>query len=272
MSLERKNKAHIARFQQEIPKTIDFENYWDIYKEQIISKCKEYPVSKIKCVLKIRMQKAKLNGEYINEVFPFDTGVHVVTEGTDMDAFYKIIYKQILKSVEEFLKNGSGWSIVNLERFDIYIYEYKPFAGKTHFKFKDIKVNFKGRTISLDDKISGREPIVNMQNNDMCFKWAVMRALNAIPRNKERVTKKLKEQAKEYDWSEIPFPTPYTDKSINRFEERYKLSINVYGYRWEYNPDIEDMDILIISLRLSSMENGKEEPFLRNIGKGRCKG
>ena len=30
---------------------------------------KVYPVSKVKCIIKIRMQREKLNGEYINDVF-----------------------------------------------------------------------------------------------------------------------------------------------------------------------------------------------------------
>ena len=34
LSVDRKNKAHIARFQQVIPKTITFYQYWDVYKDQ----------------------------------------------------------------------------------------------------------------------------------------------------------------------------------------------------------------------------------------------
>ena len=57
VSVYRKNKAHIARFQEDIPKTITFDQYWDVYKDQIIKQMKVYPVSKVKCVIKIRMQK-----------------------------------------------------------------------------------------------------------------------------------------------------------------------------------------------------------------------
>ena len=53
----------------------------------------------------------------------------------------------------------------------------------------------------------------------MCFKWAVMRALHPIDNNKRRVTKELKKQSEKYDWSEIPFPTPYAHKSIANFEK-----------------------------------------------------
>ena len=42
--VDQKNKAHIARFQQDIPKTITFDQYWDVYKDQIIKQMKVYPV------------------------------------------------------------------------------------------------------------------------------------------------------------------------------------------------------------------------------------
>ena len=181
--MDRKNKAHIARIQQEIPKTVAFESYWEIYKEQILRKCKEYPVSKIKCVMKIRLQRERKlkSGEYFSEVFPFESEIHIITDGTDMDKFFDALYRQILKGVETFMKNGSGWSIVNLERFDINIYEYKPFSGSTYVKFRDIKVRFKGKEMDLDKELCGRKAIINMQNNDNeCFKWSVVRALNPV--------------------------------------------------------------------------------------------
>ena len=40
-SVNRKDKTHIVRFQQDFPKNITFSNYWEIYKEQIIEKWKE---------------------------------------------------------------------------------------------------------------------------------------------------------------------------------------------------------------------------------------
>ena len=256
VSVDRKNKAHIARYQQEIPKTVDFESYWKIHKEQILRRCNEYPVSKIKCVMKIRMQKAKLKD--FNEVFPFESEIHIVTDGTDMDKLFDTIRRQIFESVVKFMKNGSGWTIVNLEIFDINIYEYKPFSGSTHIKFRDIKVKFKGKKMDLDKELSGRKAIINMQNNDNeCFKWYVVRALNPVKDNPQRITKELRKQAEEYDWSEIPFPTPYEDNSVKRFEVKYGMSINVYGFRWELKEDERAPKLEIFPLRLSALD-GKE--------------
>ena len=112
------------------------------------------------------------------------------------------------------------------------MFEYKPFSGCTYIKFRDITVNFEGKEINLDSALSRRKAIINMQNDDNeCFKWSVLRVLNPVKDNPQRITKELRKQAEEYDWSKIPFPTPYGDNSVKNFE-KYNLSINVYGFRW----------------------------------------
>ena len=49
---------------------------------------KVYPVSKVKCINKIRMQKEKLNGDYVNDVFPFESESFIVTDRMDMDKVF----------------------------------------------------------------------------------------------------------------------------------------------------------------------------------------
>ena len=147
---------------------------------------------------------------------------------------------RFINKYERRLKNGSGWTIVNLGSFLIDIYEYKPLAGSSYIKFGDIKVEFKGEQITLDNELSMKKAIINIQNNDNeCFKWSVVRALNPVKKDPQRITKELRKQAEEYDWSDIPFPTPYEDRSIKRFEIKYELHINVYGFKWEFNEDKE---------------------------------
>ena len=124
------------------------------------------------------MQEMKLNVKYIDDVFPFESKIFITTDGTDLDNVFDTIKKQITEDVEKFMKNGSGWTILNLERFDISVFEYNPFSGSTHINFQDIKVKFKGKEMDLDKILSGRKAIINMQNNDNeCFKWSIVRAL-----------------------------------------------------------------------------------------------
>ena len=42
--------------------------------------------------------------------------------------------------------------------------------------------------------------------DDQCFKWCVTRALYPVEDHPEIITKKLRAQAEELDWSDIEFP------------------------------------------------------------------
>ena len=60
--------------------------------------------------------------------------------------------------------------------------------------------------MDLDKALSGRKAIINMQNNDNeCFKWSIVCVLNPV-----------KDWSN--DWSKIPFPTPYDDNSVKKFD------------------------------------------------------
>ena len=94
-----------------------------------------------------------------------------------------------------------------------------------------------------------------MQNDDNeCFKWSIVLALNPVKDNPQRITKELQKQAERYEWSKVPSPTPYGDRSVNKFEKKNRISINVYGLRWEYNRERERMELLIFPLRLAEID------------------
>ena len=85
VSVIRKKGRHITRFYQEIPKTIIFEDYWKIYKEEILRKVKEYPVSKVKCVMRIHMQRVTPTVTGPIEAHPFESEIFMITHGMDVD-------------------------------------------------------------------------------------------------------------------------------------------------------------------------------------------
>ena len=71
---------------------------------------------------------------------------------------------------------------------------------------------------------------VKCEESKMCFKWAVMRALNPVEDNPQRVTNELRKQAEKYDWGGITFPTKVKDISIWEKNNKNKFNINVFGY------------------------------------------
>ena len=94
----------------------------------------------------------------------------------------------------------------------------------------DEAISLKGSLyIPLPKKLKNKCAIINMENNDdMCFKWSVTRALNPVERNPKRVTKKLRLQSKQCNWDSISFPTSL--QNIRTFEKNNNVLINVFGF------------------------------------------
>ena len=78
--------------------------------------------------------------------------------------------------------------------------------------------------------------MINMKNEDnQCFKWCVVRALNPIEKNSEQITKELKDQSERLNWSGLRFPVDL--KQIKIFEKfNPNISINVFGFEDDVYP------------------------------------
>ena len=75
-----------------------------------------------------------------------------------------------------------------------------------------------------------------MKNDDnLCFKWSVTRALNPVKKNAERITKELKEQSEKLNWNGLEFPVELNQIGI--FEKKNsEISVNVFGFEKDVYP------------------------------------
>ena len=75
-----------------------------------------------------------------------------------------------------------------------------------------------------------KKAIINLKNeDDECFKWAIIRALNPIENICERIDRKFQETLEVLNWEGLKFPVNLID--INRFENRNSsISVNMFGY------------------------------------------
>ena len=81
-------------------------------------------------------------------------------------------------------------------------------------------------------------------DDDQCFKWSVVRALNPVDVHPERITKELKDQSERLDWSGLKFPVKLDHIVI--FEKfNPSISINVFGFE----------DRVVYPLRLSKIKS-----------------
>ena len=114
---------------------------------------------------------------------------------------------------------------------------YKPLRGETY--------------IPLPKELAVKTAIINMKNEDnKCFLWCVLRALNPSKNNPQRLDKELKGKENTMNMEGIEYPVSLKD--LNKFEKQNPtISITVLGYEGKSvyplrNSDCMDRDHNII--------------------------
>ena len=97
--------------------------------------------------------------------------------------------------------------------------QYTPLRGSSYIKVPKY----------LEDK----KAIINMKNDDdKCFLWCVLRALNPVEKNKERIDRTLKSKINTLNMKDIKYPITLQD--IKKFESlNSNIPISVLGYNEE---------------------------------------
>ena len=111
---------------------------------------------------------------------------------------------------------GSGWRFERVIKMVLHTTRWEPLYGSSY--------------IPLDPYLANKKAIINMQNeDDKCFMWSVLRALNPKNKNAERIDKDLKSKQDSINMKGIHYPV--TLKAIDRFEtQNPNISISVVGY------------------------------------------
>ena len=125
------------------------------------------------------MIRERPDEEIIIRPFNFHSNIEVNLKGTDEDDIYIIMTERILEKMATCQKKGSGLhSIIKLE---LHTVRYNPLRGETW--------------IPLPKELPNKKAIINMKNEDnKCFLWCVLRALNPCEKDSQRMDKKLKEK------------------------------------------------------------------------------
>ena len=171
----------------------------------------------IKVRLMIQCQFYKMeNGEKIFTDYHFSTKNEVVYESTDLMDFLSVSVERLIELIESLQGRGSGWIFTKVLHFDILVDVYKPLAASSY--------------IELPKFLADKKAIINPKNtDDECFKWCVTEVVYPQKINRERVTKKSRENAKLFNWEGIKFPMKKTQISL--FEKNNpEYAVNVLGY------------------------------------------
>ena len=171
----------------------------------------------------------------------FHTAPQIVSEGHYLDV--DSILSNLNVQVDTFNSRGSGYVLERVMRFVLSVCRYRPLHGSSYIKTPHFLI--------------GKHCIVNVVNNDqMCFKWAILSALHEPNAHKERVSHYVK-YADSLNFEDIQFPMKVKD--LCKFENlNSTLAINVLsfeedtkGFIIEYLSPHHDrqhhIDLLIIS-------------------------
>ena len=89
-------------------------------------------------------------------------------------------FKEILYRIDNWINQGSGWIVVEIEGFYLNVSSYSPLVVSTYTELPN-------------ELKHARKGLINIQNDDnKCFLWFHIRYLNLIDKNPQKITKKIK--------------------------------------------------------------------------------
>ena len=192
---------------------------------------------KARLYLNCLMKRTDSDGFTIIKKFAFHSiGQKIITESTDPHEIFKEMMDEIEEEVQKVEHaEGSGWVFVEVENLTLHTDIWDPIKASSY--------------INLPKELKNKKAIINMKNEDnKCFLWCVLRALNPKNKNNERIDTDLKSKENTLNMEGIDYPVDF--KGIKRFEKQNPdISISVLGY---------GKDERIYPLRISEYTKSKE--------------
>lgn len=152
--------------------------------------------------------------------------------------FANHIVDPIHKKMSEFQSQGSGWTLSEIVELCINNNKYVCFNGSSY--------------VPLPTEVNNKKAVINIRNNDeKCFVWSVLAALHnkTVKKNPQRVSQ-YRKFLHDLDLSGILFPV--TLNQIKNFEKNNStISINVYLWEDEKNPETDEYEKTIVPVRLT---------------------
>ena len=166
----------------------------------------------LKCIM-----ERETTGGIVKEEFAFHSSIKLILENTDVEEVYNEMVDEIEESIQKVkYAEGSGWRFLKIINLTLHTAKWDPLNA--------------GSYIDLPLNLKNKKAIINMKNqDDKCFMWCVLRALNPKDRDAERIDKDLKSKQDTLNMEGIRYPVSFRD--IDRFESQNpNISISVFGY------------------------------------------
>ena len=180
--------------------------------------------SRIKPILQVEQNAVKVytvltakfvimkNDKEIIELKHFNTKAETIYPTTNVRAwFITHVQEPIQTDIEEFEQQGSGWSLHSIIKLTVKINKFNPVRESSY--------------VNLLDKIRYKKACINVRNNDnMCFKWAILSATH--PASHSWRVSEYQRYEGELNFAGYGFPVIWN--RILKLRHRIDVSVNVY--------------------------------------------
>ena len=197
---------------------IQLQNTRSVIKNNLLKVLNEMKGLKFNETLKITFEKQ--NGDkLIEKEAYFNAKPQTVTNETEIANLLQITQQQIVNMIQQWISEGSGWTIKSVDSHFINVVKYRPLRGSSYIPLpKELQNSAKG--------------IINMKNNDNeCFRWCHIRHLLPQKKDPQRIKECDKKYVEKLDYSGIEFPVSV--KQYNKIEKQNNIRVNVFGYEEE---------------------------------------
>ena len=143
------------------------------------------------------------------------TKVAFASNEADVPEAFRETSADLKTEVEQYQNRGSGWSFKQVNALYVHIAKLNPLEGRSYVK--------------LPDFLLKKRCIINVQNEDnLCFKWAILSCLYPAQKHTERLSNYIKYKDV-LEFGNIQFPMQIKD--IAKFEKlNVTLSVCVFAY------------------------------------------
>ena len=194
---------------------IQLQNTRSVIKNNLLKVLNEMKGLKFNETLKITFEKQK-GDELIEKEAYFNAKSQTVTNDAYIDNLLQITQQQIVNMIQQWISEGSGWTIQSVDGHFINVVKYRPLRGSSYIPLPE----------ELRNPAKG---IINMKNNDdECFRWCHIRHLLPQNKNPQRIKECDKKYVEKLDYSGIEFPVSV--KQYNKIEKQNSINVNVFGY------------------------------------------
>ena len=191
-------------------------------KRTLVPLLKKIKGIKVKLDFHCYMEKNVL--DVANAIKPgqYHSSIELNLGATDEEALYEKMIDTIEGKIQTHEAEESGWAFHSVIKLEMHTVAYKPLGG--------------GSYIKLPKEIANKKAVVNMKNtkDDKCFLWCVLRALNPVENNNDRIDNTLKSKINTVNMGDIHYPV--TLKDVDKFEKlNPDIAISVYAYDESYS-------------------------------------